>query len=550
MLVVVALASCTQSPQWDQPTKGDQGVLNLNCFTSLSVNTKAGENHIYQIELRDASNEVVFTAEDHTTITDGIKLSAGDYTAYASTGSKGFGASYTPCYTGSKSVTIEPGKTTNITITTTLDNVKVTTIVDQAVSDFFQDYDLVVTNTDEGSLNFNNGGTTVGYFRNTGTLRWTMTIYYADGSTNTLSEIISNTQIKDHYTLKFALGDPQPSEEIETTHTVEQIQQEYKITIAGTPAPPAKHNITSTNSWATFVEVSGSWETGNKPTELGVEYRVKGSQNWNRIAVVESDNSFAARIGSLTPQTQYEVRSVSSEASSAPVAFTTESTPNIQNMNMDTWKQSGKNWYANDDAADSFWGSGNEGVSGFLAGGKPSNTAPTDDSRSGKAAKLESIKVNVVNFAAGNLFTGSFSTNMLKPLDSPSFGQPYTGRPTQLKFWYKYSPKPINVGSPSGQMDKCNVYILLGTWGEQIKSSKIQGLNTEGAIAYGTFETDAQVDSYTQHTINIEYKDRLTKPTSIIIVASSSKEGESYTGGLGSTLFLDDFEFGWGEPTE
>ena len=91
-----------------------------------------------------------------------------------------------------------------------------------------------------------------------------------------------------------------------------------------------------------------------------------------------------------------------------------------------------------------FWDTGNIGVTTA----SQSNSTPTDDTAagSGKAARLESKNV-IVKFAAGNLFTGKFikvdGTNGIL-----NFGQPFTGRPTKLKGYYKYTTAPITDCQP------------------------------------------------------------------------------------------------------
>ena len=96
-----------------------------------------------------------------------------------------------------------------------------------------------------------------------------------------------------------------------------------------------------------------------------------------------------------------------------------------------------------------FWDTGNIGVTTA----SQSNSTPTDDTAagSGKAARLESKNV-IVKFAAGNLFTGKFikvdGTNGIL-----NFGQPFTGRPTKLKGYYKYTTAPITDLPAEGSQD-------------------------------------------------------------------------------------------------
>lgn len=547
MLAVVLFWSCSENPDWssgDEPNDDNYGLLNLSCFTLTDINTKAA-TYVYAVEVRNASDEVVFTTTDIANVTDGIKLIPGQYTVKATSGSLTVGASRTPCYTGSSNVTIEKGKKNNVTITTALNNVKVTVYIDETMDEFFESYELVVLNNDNGVLSFTNSEN-VGYFLNTGTLTWEFKINYVDGSSKTVTETIEDTKIKDNYILTFKLGEEQQSE-VDTKVEVQDMEHKYEITISGTP--PA-HSLKSANGWAKFIEVEGAWTTAAMPDGLCFEYRVDGSNDWTVVTPTVDDGSkkITAKISGLTPLTKYYVRTSSTGEKSTPMECTTETILALENSTMDTWTQSGKNWYANNVAEDSFWGTGNEGASIPLAA-KKSTTTPTEDSHSGKAARLESLEAGIVGMAAGNLFTGSFQTNIVIPLDSPSFSQPYTGRPTSLSFWYKYSPVGLNSKKTptniKGQTDKCIAYIILGTWSGQIKSSAIKGRDTVGAIAYGEFSTDATVQTYTKQTINIEYLDKTTRPTRIIIVVSSSLRGEEYIGGLGSTMFIDEFELGW-----
>ena len=130
--------------------------------------------------------------------------------------------------------------------------------------------------------------------------------------------------------------------------------------------------------------------------------------------------------------------------------FTTEDFQEVPNLNFDTWTQSGKNWYANADAADSYWASGNSGVTSFLAGSRDPITVRVegDEAYRGYAAKMSTITgVTLVTSAAGNLFIGTYKTNMTNPAASVSFGRPYTGaRPVKLSGYYKYEPHETNEG--------------------------------------------------------------------------------------------------------
>ena len=67
-------------------------------------------------------------------------------------------------------------------------------------------------------------------------------------------------------------------------------------------------------------------------------------------------------------------------------------------------------------------------------------------------------------------------------------------------------------------------------------------------IAYGaivsqdnTTDNDGNVNGYVQFTIPLEYRN-LNEPTYIVISGAASRYGDYFTGGLGSTLYLDEIE--------
>ena len=102
-------------------------------------------------------------------------------------------------------------------------------------------------------------------------------------------------------------------------------------------------------------------------------------------------------------------------------------------------------------------------------------------------------------------------------------------------------------------MDKCSIYIALCDWQTAFRVStgnkQFVDLNASDIIAYGELsdaeasQTDMQ--EYKRFEIDIKYRDLTRKPTYILIVASASKYGDYFTGGEGSTLYIDEFELGF-----
>ena len=197
----------------------------------------------------------------------------------------------------------------------------------------------------------------------------------------------------------------------------------------------------------------------------------------------------------------------------------------------------------------SFWGSGNPGAAQFLS----NLTTPTSDAVSGQAALLES-KDAVIKLGAGNIFTGDFALDGTNGI--LHFGQPFTTFPTALRFYYKYTSTTINkIGNSVGELenlrgrpDSCHVYIALSDKSEpyEIRTapSKRQMFDKNDAniIAYGEFISAQTTSSYQQITIPLEYRANNRTPRYIVIVASASKYGDYFIGGVGSTLWLDEME--------
>lgn len=307
----------------------------------------------------------------------------------------------------------------------------------------------------------------------------------------------------------------------------------------------------SVNAWAKFAYLSAQGLTSAGTCGFQIRKAGAGDDAWTSVPDVTVDGvSFSAVVKDLDPAVNYEVRGVIGENYGDPTAFTTEAEEIVPNLNFDTWTQKGKNWFPNGDAANSYWATGNEGVTIYAA----ANSVPVEgpgNAVEGKAARLETLgKVPLVQIAAGNLFTGTYKTNLGNPATSATMGRPYTSRPTHMTGWYKYTPAEVTTGGNNysaqkhpdavGKMDFCTIYIRLEDWG---------GATTRPAspkvIAYAGLQTDQVVSDYTQFDLKLEYYDEVTKPTHIVIVSSSSRYGEDFCGGPGSVLYVDQFALGF-----
>ena len=102
-----------------------------------------------------------------------------------------------------------------------------------------------------------------------------------------------------------------------------------------------------------------------------------------------------------------------------------------------------------------------------------------------------------------------------------------------------------------GRPDSCQVYIALSDKPYELKTKpkerKLFDPNDEGVIAYGQFTSGQSTTSYQQLTIPLEYRAVDRAPKYIIVVASASKYGDYFIGGVGSTLWLDEMELIYGD---
>lgn len=300
----------------------------------------------------------------------------------------------------------------------------------------------------------------------------------------------------------------------------------------------------------TSADISGSVQSGKKPV---IEIKKNSESDWTTVSqsdVNVSGTSFSTTVSQLSPDTQYDIKvSVDGKEMSSASFDTTPATP-LENGSLDNWHNVDKLWNPWEEGGQSFWDTGNKGATTI----SDSNSIPTDETcnGSGKAASLES-KYLVLKFAAGNLFTGSYvktvGTNGVL-----SFGRPFPAFPSKLRFNYKYTSNTIDkVGDDAfqylkGRPDSCHIYIALTDWDEPLEirtrptERQLFDKNDSKVIAYGEYIQGSTTSSYQQKDIILNYKYNNRTPKYIVVVASASKYGDYFTGGVGSKLWLDNLE--------
>lgn len=300
----------------------------------------------------------------------------------------------------------------------------------------------------------------------------------------------------------------------------------------------------------TSADISGNVQSGKTPV---IEIKKNSDNDWTTVSqsdVNVSGTSFSVTVSGLSPDTQYDSKvSVDGNEISSTSFKTAPATP-LTNGSLDNWHNVDKLWNPWEEGGQSFWDTGNKGAITI----SESNSIPTDDTcnGSGKAASLES-KYLVMKFAAGNLFTGSYvktvGTNGVL-----SFGRPFNAFPSKLRLNYKYTSSTIDkIGEDAlqylkGRPDSCYVYVALTDWDEPLEirtrpsERQLFDKNDSKIIAYGEFIQGSTTSSYQQKDIILDYRYTNRTPKYILVVATASKYGDYFTGGVGSKLWLDNLE--------
>ncbi len=311
--------------------------------------------------------------------------------------------------------------------------------------------------------------------------------------------------------------------------------------------------VAAKTGWAAFAQLEGRFFDVAKKDVLAFQYRKAADSKWTDVPHSDIDvNTVSLRFSTvlygLEPSTEYVFRAVSDEdIETREVSFTTSSMMTLPNLSFDNWTNDDK--YPNA-AGSNVWDSAN-------SSGAAVTTSPTTDAVKGKAAKLESVSA-LGMMAAGNIFTGAFGG--LDGLGAElNWGTPFDSRPLALKGYFKYSPVTINkVKDPykdmKGKMDQCQILVFLADWDSPfvVNTNKKQFVdldNDPGIIALGVLNTDESSSGYVGFTLPLVYRDNTRMPKYIVVAGASSRFGDYFTGGIGSTLYLDEFQFVY-DPAE
>ena len=219
------------------------------------------------------------------------------------------------------------------------------------------------------------------------------------------------------------------------------------------------------------------------------------------------------------------------------------------------------------------WASGNEGfmISNSKATAADVPTMPASETDHPTCVKLMTRstgtfgKMASMPIAAGNIFIGEFDISKsldknaagIKGVLATKFGLPFTGQPARFRGYYRYkrgetmTDAKLNV--LSNKKDYGSIYaVFYDNHDESGKSFVLHGddaLTSSQIIAVANVGDIDNTDGWVEFDIpfvmqpgkSISKAKLKSRGYSLAIVASSSTEGGSYTGAVGSTLYIDDF---------
>ena len=582
--------------------QSNETVSNEGCLRILAETTGITSRVIegynpkqLAVQIVNASGVTVESTDDFSeweTAGKTFRLAPGTYTIKAA--SYGFDGSESgfdvPYYAGSVQATVKAGTTTVANLTCTLANVKVSVEFDETFKSAFKSANAVVKSAVSGvaSQTFVMGETTKAAYFPVGNLTSTITVVNKLDKTYSAENVVDNVKARDW--VKFVYKAKETGTggvKVDIADNGHKYTFTFDVTMEDNKSiDDLTMVMNDANSFATCAYVEGSI-TAKKgegvvdPAKMFIEYKKASASEWTSVAAtVNGTDAYKATLTGLTAETAYQYRMAYRDGDtnfeSEAKSFTTEAATALINGNMDDWYKSGKTWYACSESyfsanGSSFWDSSNPGTTtgaGALVNKNPTQgNATTVHTAGGKSAELKSQYASafgIGKFAAASLYTGKF--NKLQGADGAviDFGQPFTARPTQLHGYFQYTSAKINyVGKDTPASanivknqtdDICSIYIALTTEAKTVDNTVVSTfVNWEtdpAVVAYGELPASDCVttNGWKEFTIDLKYHNLTTKPTHIIIVCSSSKYGDYFTGGDGSIMYVDDLSLVYGEP--
>ena len=229
----------------------------------------------------------------------------------------------------------------------------------------------------------------------------------------------------------------------------------------------------------------------------------------------------------------------------------------IRNMGFDAWSKTGGSWYPyakEAPAGQRVWDSANRGLSVLGVNTTTPEYEHVAVPGKGKAAAKVVSKKVLWAFVAGNLFTGRFNKVVDLSGADMDFGVPFTGRPKSLSGYVHYLPKPVNYAQKpyqylKGKPDVGRIEVILTDWDglkhiDTTKEPFVDADKDPHVIGRAVLDLEGETDGYVPFEIKFDYRSGKT-PKYAFIFVTPSRYGASFTGGSGSTLYVDEFRFNY-----
>lgn len=550
LFLLAGLVSSCQSEIEEAKGYGYLQLSSVDVNKTVTSRADVTSSEAIAVDVLDESEAVVKHADDWKDLND-VLLPVATYTIKAYSADKdkeaqGFEA--LPYYEGQTEVAIEANKAKAVEVTCKLAQSMVSINCSESFKNTFSDYACSIEGADALSISFAKDETRAAYVKSGQAL--TLKVDFGNGKVFS-QQITENAEAAYYYKVNLDITEGNATFDITVDQTIHQYEVVVKVPTKQESTDLKTEDIKNDVSkvWGQFAYLSGTCSLQDAASPVQFAYKKKSESEWKTVEATKGEgNAYSAKVSPLDFNTEYEYYILCGDKIGETCGFTTEAFEEIPNLSFDNWTQNGKNWYPNSEASNSYWATGNEGVTTLGS----SNSIPVEgsDARTGKAGKLETVTVALVGYAAGNLLIGSYSTNLSDMASSVQFGRSYNGaRPVKLTGYYKYTPGTSmnkNGKIPTDRtltVDECDIYVKLWS-GDEV-------------IAESHFITNQTVSEYTRFDLPIEYTNMTKRPDKITIVATSSRYGGEFEGtnmfntkvvgqvAAGSTLWVDDFELSY-----
>ncbi len=243
-------------------------------------------------------------------------------------------------------------------------------------------------------------------------------------------------------------------------------------------------------------------------------------------------------------------------------AFVASSTPQLPNSDFQLWHQVNAGYFEpGEDQSSTIWGTGNPGgaILDKIA------TTPVEIENGNNAARLVTLDNGFVGQIAGTpitaatIYTGRFDPDNIDlndPRAAVVLGTLFSGRPKAFKLRYQYRPGVENKdrqGNSLSYGDELDIYLFLevrtGNKAKRLATGwfrsgeeKSEMTDLEVPLVYGPLDSSfpselLPVDGFVPAD-SLEF----ALPTHLSFLATSSFEGASFAGAVGSELVIDDLE--------